>query len=83
MGSGNGRSGGHVSTLFLHDPDVEMTHHQDAENTELRGSVHVDRTSGSAAARRYAILYRLCVCHADRRTAGHPVIHNNRYIIPN
>lgn len=46
MGSGNWRGGGHVSALFPHDPDVEMTHHQGAENTELR-SVHVDKWVGA------------------------------------
>lgn len=69
MGSGNWRGGGHVSALFPHDPDVEMTHHQGAENTELR-SVHVDKWVGAPVC--YTIqLYTVqrsglhCRCHKE------------------
>lgn len=55
-----------MSALFPHDPDVEMTHHQGAENTELR-SVHVGKWVGAPVCytihRAAAVAY--CRCHEE------------------
>lgn len=58
-----------MSALFPHDPDVEMTHHQGAENTELR-SVHVDKWVGAPVCYtiRRAAVVAYCRCH--KKPAG-------------